>query len=219
MERTFFGVFSGCLAFLLAGGGILFLGWVLWWLWSRQYQEEEGTAVEIELDAAAGERGGGMPGGVEEEAISPVRGETLLPEPEEAEAALPEPEEEELLAQPEQQEGDIAPVPGVMVTEAQPPRSIPFAEIEGPDGADDLRVIEGIGPRIASVLRAGGVRTFRDLANADVREVAEILRAEDPRLLRLCKPDTWPEQAALAAAGDWEGLEALTNSLKGGRRV
>ena len=44
----------------------------------------------------------------------------------------------------------------------------------------------------------------------------EILEAEDPRLLRLAKPDHWPEQAALAASGDWEAFEALQAELKGG---
>jgi len=38
-------------------------------------------------------------------------------------------------------------------------------------------------------------------------------------LSALAKPTTWPEQASLAATGDWEALEALQNELKGGRRV
>jgi hypothetical protein len=37
--------------------------------------------------------------------------------------------------------------------------------------------------------------------------------------LRLAHPATWPEQAALAATGEWEALEALQAKLKGGRRV
>ena len=30
--------------------------------------------------------------------------------------------------------------------------------------------------------------------------------------------DTWPEQAKLAAAGDWDGLKKLQDELKGGKR-
>jgi len=37
--------------------------------------------------------------------------------------------------------------------------------------------------------------------------------------LSLADARTWPEQAALAAAGDWEKLKTLQDELKGGRRV
>jgi predicted flap endonuclease-1-like 5' DNA nuclease len=88
-----------------------------------------------------------------------------------------------------------------------------------PPAADDLTRIEGIGPKIASVLQAAGITTFAQLADADVQRLREILEHADPRLLRLAQPATWPEQSALAAAGAWEALEALQNQLKGGRRV
>jgi len=32
-------------------------------------------------------------------------------------------------------------------------------------------------------------------------------------------PETWPEQASLAAQGNWEGLSALQEELRGGRRA
>jgi predicted flap endonuclease-1-like 5' DNA nuclease len=84
--------------------------------------------------------------------------------------------------------------------------------------ADDLRKIEGIGPKIASVLQVGGIRTFAELAGATPDEIDAILEAEDPRLARLATPDSWPEQAALAADGNWDALAALQGELKGGRR-
>jgi hypothetical protein len=31
--------------------------------------------------------------------------------------------------------------------------------------------------------------------------------------------DTWPEQAKLAASGEWEALEKLQDELKGGKRT
>lgn len=83
--------------------------------------------------------------------------------------------------------------------------------------ADDLELIEGIGPKIASVLTAAGIVTFADLAAADTGRLAEILEQEPH--LRLADPGTWPEQAALAAAGDWDAFKALTEQLKGGRRT
>jgi small subunit ribosomal protein S2 len=86
-----------------------------------------------------------------------------------------------------------------------------------PAQADDLEMIEGIGPKIAGVLKAAGIVTFADLAAADTSRLAEILEQEPN--LRLADPGTWPEQAALAAAGDWDGFKALTEQLKGGKRA
>lgn len=85
--------------------------------------------------------------------------------------------------------------------------------------ADDLRRIEGIGPRIAGVLQEAGITTFAHLSNTPADQLREILQAEDPRLLRLADPTTWPQQATLAAEGNWSALEALQDELKGGRRA
>jgi ribosomal protein L30 len=82
---------------------------------------------------------------------------------------------------------------------------------------DDLELIEGIGPKIAAVLKAAGIVTFADLAAADASRLAEILQQEPN--LRLADSTTWPEQAALAAAGKWDEFKALTEQLKGGRRA
>jgi len=81
---------------------------------------------------------------------------------------------------------------------------------------DDLTLIEGIGPKIASVLQAAGITTFHQLAGADLARVQKIL---DDQGLRLADPSTWAEQARLAADGKWEEFKALTDTLKGGRRV
>ena len=81
---------------------------------------------------------------------------------------------------------------------------------------ENLRKIEGIGPKVAGVLRANGIATFAQLAEAPVERLMEILEAEG---LKFMKPDTWPEQAAFAAKGDWDGLQVLQDQLKGGRRV
>jgi predicted flap endonuclease-1-like 5' DNA nuclease len=92
-------------------------------------------------------------------------------------------------------------------------------ETQAPPAPDDLKRIEGIGPKISSVLQAAGIATFAQLAVADVDRLRHILERENPNLLRLADPTTWPQQAGLAAAGDWEALEALQGELKGGRRV
>ena len=84
---------------------------------------------------------------------------------------------------------------------------------------DDLKKIEGIGPKIAGVLNAAGILTFAQLAETTADSVREILEAEDPRLRRISDPTTWAEQAGLAAAGRWDELATLQDELKGGRRV
>jgi ribosomal protein L30 len=88
---------------------------------------------------------------------------------------------------------------------------------ETPAQADDLELIEGIGPKIAGVLHAAGITTFADLAAVETSRLAEILEQEPN--LRSANPGTWSEQAALAAAGKWDEFKALTDQLKGGRRA
>lgn len=84
-----------------------------------------------------------------------------------------------------------------------------------PHAADDLEAIEGIGPKIAGVLKAAGITNFAELAAADASQLNEILQGAN---LRLADPTTWPEQAQLAADGKWDEFKELQNSLKGGRR-
>ncbi|HNT77832.1 MAG TPA: DUF4332 domain-containing protein [Anaerolineae bacterium] len=93
------------------------------------------------------------------------------------------------------------------------------AEVEPPAAPakpDDLKRLEGIGPKVAGVLEAAGISTFAQLAETDVARLRAIL---DAAKLRFLDPTTWPEQAALAAKGDWEAFDKLASELKGGRRV
>jgi predicted flap endonuclease-1-like 5' DNA nuclease len=80
--------------------------------------------------------------------------------------------------------------------------------------ADDLTVVEGVGPRINELLQGAGIRTFDQLAEADPSQLKEILDANG---LGFADPASWPEQAKLAAAGKLDELQALKDSLKGGR--
>ena len=85
------------------------------------------------------------------------------------------------------------------------------------DGGDDLKKIEGIGPKIAELLGNNDISTFDDLANADVEKVREILAEAGPRY-KMHNPETWAEQAAIAAKGDWDALKELQDKLDGGRK-
>jgi predicted flap endonuclease-1-like 5' DNA nuclease len=79
---------------------------------------------------------------------------------------------------------------------------------------DNLTLINGIGKKISSVLIHAGIDTFAKLATTDADEIRKILEKENPSLLRLTNPSTWPEQARIAAASDWEALSNLQNSIK-----
>ncbi len=96
---------------------------------------------------------------------------------------------------------------------ASQPVEIPLTPIAS---ADDLTRIEGIGPTVAALLETAGITTFAQLAVTEVTQLKSRLRAAR---LPFMDPTTWPQQAGLAAAGDWERLAALQEELKGGRRA
>lgn len=83
---------------------------------------------------------------------------------------------------------------------------------------DDLTVIEGIGPKIAELCHGIGIRTWTDLAETEVSLLRTMLTDAGQRF-KAHDPSTWPQQAALLAAGSWEAFRELTERLDGGRAV
>jgi large subunit ribosomal protein L20 len=92
------------------------------------------------------------------------------------------------------------------------------AKAEQQKAGDDLTKVEGIGPKIRQILADAGINTFAKLAETSVDRIKELLTAAGPRF-KIADPTTWPEQAGLAAAGNWIAFNKLTAELKGGRRV
>ena len=84
--------------------------------------------------------------------------------------------------------------------------------------ADDLTIVEGIGPKIAEILVGAGIDTFAKLASAEVSKIEELL-AEAGSNYNTAVPTTWPEQAQLAADGKFEELEKLKAELDGGKKA
>ena len=80
---------------------------------------------------------------------------------------------------------------------------------------EDLTIIEGIGPKINKLLHESGIKTLSQLAKTSPEKLADILVHAK---LRIADQTTWPEQAALAAAGKMDELQKLQDSLKGGRK-
>ncbi|MEL6922893.1 MAG: helix-hairpin-helix domain-containing protein [Bacteroidota bacterium] len=81
---------------------------------------------------------------------------------------------------------------------------------------DDLKVVEGIGPKIEQLLKDNGIRTWEELSNTEVSRLREILEAAGSRY-RMHSPTTWPDQAKLASLGQWEKLEEFQGYLTGGK--
>jgi large subunit ribosomal protein L21 len=81
--------------------------------------------------------------------------------------------------------------------------------------ADELTKVEGIGPKIALVLNSNGITTFAQLAKADPAAMQEMLKKSGGRF-NMAKPETWQQQAELAAAGNWDALKKLQDELHGG---
>ena len=81
--------------------------------------------------------------------------------------------------------------------------------------ADDLTMIEGVGPKIAELLNESGIHSFSDLAAADAEKIKEILVAQGG-LMATRNPTTWPQQARMAADGQWDELKKWQDELDGG---
>jgi len=87
-----------------------------------------------------------------------------------------------------------------------------------PVTADDLTVIEGIGPTIAELCQGIGITTWAELSVTEVSLLRTMLNDAGQRF-KASDPSTWPTQAGLLAAGSWAEFVSLGEELDGGRTV
>ncbi len=113
----------------------------------------------------------------------------------------------------------------VAVAETDPKAAAPAPKAEAPKAAapkaeataaDDLKKVEGIGPKIAGLLNDAGINTFAELAATDADKIKEILSEAGSRYASH-DPTTWPAQAKMAADGEWDKLQAWQDELDGGK--
>ena len=81
---------------------------------------------------------------------------------------------------------------------------------------EDLKIVEGIGPKIEQLLKNAGIHTWAELSKTPITTIQKILDDAGDRY-RLADPGTWPRQAELAAAGDWSALSDYQDYLDGGK--
>jgi predicted flap endonuclease-1-like 5' DNA nuclease len=84
------------------------------------------------------------------------------------------------------------------------------------NSSDDLKVIEGIGPKIEMILKDAGIENWYQLAEVNLDNLKGILEKAGPRF-RLNDPSTWAQQARLLSEGNYDEFKKLTDNLVGGK--
>ena len=123
----------------------------------------------------------------------------------EAKAETPAPEAKAEAPAAEEVKEEVAAAP---VAEAAPAKA----------EADDLKKIEGIGPKISEVLTAGGIVTYADLGGSTAEKIREILDAAEGNY-KAHDPGTWSKQGQMAADGKWDELKKWQDELDGGKEA
>lgn len=82
---------------------------------------------------------------------------------------------------------------------------------------DDLKIVEGIGPKIEELFNNAGIYTFAQLASTSIDKMKSILDDAGPRF-QIHDPSTWAEQSALARDGRWDELKKWQDELYKGKR-
>ena len=81
---------------------------------------------------------------------------------------------------------------------------------------DDLKIVEGIGPKIAELFHNHDVKTWYALSQCSEEKCKEVLLSGGKRF-EIHKPGTWPKQAKLAYEGKWQKLKEWQDALDGGK--
>ena len=83
---------------------------------------------------------------------------------------------------------------------------------------DNLKKLEGVGPKIEKLLNRAGIQNFDQLAAITPDLLKSLLDAEGGQF-KMHDPKSWPYQAELAAKGEWERLKDYQNLIISGRDI
>ena len=81
---------------------------------------------------------------------------------------------------------------------------------------NDLKIVEGIGPKIEALFNAAGITTWRELSETSTEKLQSILDAGGENYA-IHNPSTWAKQALLAYQGKWQELKDWQQGLLGGK--
>ncbi|WP_281632662.1 hypothetical protein [Flavobacterium luteolum] len=105
---------------------------------------------------------------------------------------------------------------------ASAPATIPFdavlaANVLGKKiKENDLKIVEGIGPKIEALFNAAGINTWYELSQTATEKLQSILDAGGENYA-MHNPSTWARQALMAYQGKWQDLKEWQDSLLGGK--
>jgi len=81
---------------------------------------------------------------------------------------------------------------------------------------DDLKVVEGIGPKIEGMFKSAGINTWKLLSETAVAKCQEVLDGGGNRY-KVHDPASWPMQAKMAYEGKWSELAKWQEEHKHGK--
>mgnify|MGYP001109507442 CR=1 FL=1 len=81
---------------------------------------------------------------------------------------------------------------------------------------NDLKIVEGIGPKIEELFHKAGITTWKALSEISPERCREILGSGGDRY-RIHDPSTWPKQCEMAYRGKWQELKEWQGSLNAGK--
>jgi len=81
---------------------------------------------------------------------------------------------------------------------------------------NDLKIVEGIGPKIEALLNDAGIKTWYELSQASTEKLQSVLDSGGENYA-IHNPSTWAKQASLAYQGKWQELKDWQNNLLGGK--
>ncbi|WP_394774007.1 hypothetical protein [Flavobacterium sp.] len=81
---------------------------------------------------------------------------------------------------------------------------------------NDLKIIEGIGPKIESLFNAAGITTWKHLSQLSIEKMQAVLDTGGENFT-IHNPGTWAKQALLAYEGKWKKLKEWQDNLTGGK--
>ncbi|MDB2606837.1 hypothetical protein N9Y48_03555 [Zobellia sp.] len=70
---------------------------------------------------------------------------------------------------------------------------------------NDLKIVEGIGPKIAGLFHTDGITTWKALSETSVARCQEVLKGGGDRY-KIHDPASWPMQAKMCYEGKWAEL-------------
>ncbi len=81
---------------------------------------------------------------------------------------------------------------------------------------DDLKVIEGIGPKIEQLFNSNGIKTWKELSEVPVAKCQQVLDSGG-EAYKIHDPASWPMQAKMCYEGKWKELALWQEEHKHGK--